>query len=97
MDISGFGGNFAASTATEIVKRGVSVLRDTALGDEESRALTHPAGRSSGGGAIADPAAGRDSSCGASSVTRQPFSRLRARSKCFFAPSRLQFLSFQPP
>jgi len=41
MDISGFGGNFAASTATEIVKRGVSVLRDTALGDEESRALTH--------------------------------------------------------
>jgi hypothetical protein len=40
MDFSGFGGNFAANLATEIVKKGVGLLRDAALGEEETRALT---------------------------------------------------------
>ncbi len=41
MDISGFGGNFTANIAAEIVKRGVTLLRDATMGDAESRTLTH--------------------------------------------------------
>jgi hypothetical protein len=40
MDISGFGGNFTANIAAEIVERGAALLREATVGDAESRALT---------------------------------------------------------